>query len=190
MSVYVVTDIFGLTPALQKFVSTLSKAQHHSTKNIHIVDPYEGKQMNFANEADAYAYFAKHIGVEQYAAYLHSLLVNDDTEKTLIGFSVGASAIWTISDNKNLKVDQAVYFYGSQIRHLLDITPQINSTVILPHKEEHFCVDTLQFKIESLSKVSTKRCEFFHGFMNKHSVNFNQQAYTTYTGWLCQILTH
>lgn len=184
MNIYVVTDIFGLTPALHELVASVNlKAK------IYIVDPYKGKQMNFANEADAYAYFTKHVGVELYALYLHSLLVNDDTTKKVIGFSVGASAIWAISDNKELKVAQAVYFYGSQIRNLLHIVPQIKSTVIFPSKEENFCVETLALKIEKLPNVSTKRCKYLHGFMNKHSVNFNQKAYRTYKEWLCQELS-
>ncbi|XPF93529.1 dienelactone hydrolase family protein [Colwellia sp. RE-S-Sl-9] len=184
-AIYIVTDIFGITPALKEFVATLTVS---SGAAINIVDPYQGKQMSFEDEATAYAYFVKHVGVEQYAQHLHSILVSQK-DTTVIGFSVGASALWALSAKNNISVEHAIYFYGSQIRHLLDIQPQIKSTVILPKKEEHFDVDDLQGKLKKLSKVSIKRCSFYHGFMNRHSVNFNEQAYRTYTGWLCEQLT-
>ena len=187
MHVYVVADIFGITLALHEFLATLSNEKPDQRFNI--VDPYQGKTMNFANETDAYHYFIEHVGVEQYASHLRSVLTADNAIKTLVGFSVGASAIWAISDNKELRVAQAVYFYGSQIRNLLHIVPQIKSTVVFPIKEDHFCVETLAFKIEKLPNVSTKRCKYLHGFMNKHSVNFNQKAYRTYKEWLCQELS-
>jgi len=186
MQVYIVSDIFGLTPALGEFITTLYAA--HSVEKIHVVDPYQGKHMNFLNEEQAYTYFSEHVGVEGYAEQLLLVLMQNPSPKILIGFSVGASAIWANAENIHLNVKQAFYFYGSQIRHLLHVVPQIKSTVILPYKETHFSVDSLQSNIENLPNVSTNRCEYLHGFMNKHSINFNQQAYTTYSAWLCQKL--
>ncbi|WP_076419800.1 dienelactone hydrolase family protein [Colwellia sp. UCD-KL20] len=187
---YVVSDIFGLTPALKALVTTLNTALPVSAPQIIIVDPYHGEQMNFESEAAAYSYFTEHVGVADYAKHLRATLdLQIYSHNTVIGFSVGASALWALSAKNNINVDHAIYFYGSQIRHWLDIQPQIKSTVILPKKEEHFDVDDLQEKLKNLSMVSIKRCSFYHGFMNRHSVNFNEKAYRTYTCWLCEQLT-
>ena len=59
------------------------------------------------------------------------------------------------------------------------------SIVIFPKYESHFSVTALQQEVQKHALVSTKRCNYLHGFMNTHSTNFNEYAYTYYTQWLC-----
>jgi len=204
-NIYLVSDIFGLTPALltlkneltdflaQSTMSVTNRVQTTTPISIVIVDPYQGQHMEFSDEASAYAYFIENVGVDKYAEHLYSVLANFQNNATnqpqpptiVIGFSVGASAMWSISDKSNLNVDQAIYFYGSQIRHLLNIQPLIKSTMILPHSEVHFDINVLHEKLKSIANVSIKLSNFYHGFMNQNSVNFNKQAYTIYSDWLC-----
>lgn len=202
INIYIVADIFGITPALLALKDELATSLALANKSVSftLVDPYQGQQMNFDNETKAYEYFIEHVAVEKYAQHLYSVLAKQAThissksqnslkDKTraktiVIGFSVGASAMWSISNKADLNIDQAIYFYGSQIRHFSDIHPKIESTVILPKREEHFDVDTLQATLENLPLISIKRSRFFHGFMNKNSINFDPQAYRTYNAWL------
>jgi len=187
VTLLVVSDIFGVTPALQALADTLKPTGH----DVFIVDPYEGFIKNFADEALAYACFSQNVGVEGYAEHLSSVIDTltqhpDSKIKAIIGFSVGGSALWKISDSSLIEsVEQAYCFYAGQIRHYTDINPKIKSTIIFPESEPHFSVDLLETKIETLTEVSTIRCSYLHGFMNTHSRNFNETAYTHYTSWLC-----
>ncbi|WP_426369303.1 dienelactone hydrolase family protein [Pseudocolwellia sp. HL-MZ7] len=211
-NIYIVADIFGITPALLELKDELATSLALANKSVSfiiIVDPYQGQQMNFDNETNAYEYFIERVGVEKYAQHLYSILSNQTinllnksqnslkaktraktkAKTKVIGFSVGAAAMWSISDKDNLNVEQAIYFYGSQIRHLTHIHPKMESTVVLPAMEEHFDLDVLQERLENLSLISIKRSRFYHGFMNKKSINFDPQAYRTYNAWLFEELT-
>lgn len=196
MTIMLVSDIFGVTLSLKELANILSTTGYE----VVIVDPYDGIEHDFLDEEQAYTYFMKKVGLPLYAQHLEGAIahcaknmnVNRQGRKVkaLIGFSIGASVIWQLSANKCMTdVEQAFYFYGSQIRHYIDIDPQVKSTVVFPARELHFSVDDLQKQIKMSSNVSTKRCKYLHGFMNFHSVNFNQNAYNHYTDWLCNKIT-
>jgi dienelactone hydrolase len=191
MAVFIVSDIFGVTPSL----ITFAKKLEITGQNVFIFDPYEGIEQNFVNEAKAYSYFSDNVGLDKYAESLQTFIeykTNNAQCKNniLIGFSIGASAIWKISEGESIKhVEHAFIFYGSQIRKLTHIQPKIRSTLIFPAQETHFSVDELEQRLASHTLVSTKRCTYMHGFMNPHSVNFNERACTDYTHWLCNKIT-
>lgn len=85
----VVSDIFGRTSALE----ALSRAVGSVTD---IIAPYDGKDMGFATEPMAYAYFMDHIEICAYDHLLATRLTEIPKIDVLIGFSVGASAIWRL----------------------------------------------------------------------------------------------
>ncbi|BCS94966.1 dienelactone hydrolase [Desulfoluna limicola] len=178
MTWVVVSDIFGRTPALETLCRELAdKAE--------IVDPYGSRFMDFENEADAYACFMETLGVDAYASILASCLSQQPPDATLLGFSVGASAIWQLSGNLlPISVERAVCFYGSQIRHSTDINPPFPIDIILPEREEHFSVSALSEALSSKPKVTIHQSTYLHGFMNPHSTNFDSGGYTRYLGWL------
>ncbi len=108
----IVSDIFGRTPALENLCKALGS-------NVDIIDPYAGKYMCFKTEQEAYDFFMANVGLEAYCCVLKSKLEKDSIPLILIGFSVGASAIWQVSESfSNKKIKHVVCFYGSQIRHL------------------------------------------------------------------------
>ena len=178
MTWVVVSDIFGRTPALETLCRELpDKAE--------IVDPYGGRFMDFENEADAYACFMATVGMKAYASILTRWLSRYASDVTLLGFSVGASAIWQLSGNPlPASVDRAVCFYGSQIRHSTDIAPRFPIDIILPEHEEHFSVRDLSETLSHKPKVTIHQSAYRHGFMNPHSTNFDSGGYTRYLGWL------
>ena len=190
MTVIIASDIFGVTPSLKAFAKSLQSTQH----NVYIIDPYAGVQHNFIDEEQAYQYFTKNVGLDSYAKTVEHFIEDkmqptanqNNTINVLIGFSIGASAIWQISANERIKIiDHTFYFYGSQIRKLTHVEPAMPSTVIFPKYESHFSVTALQQEVQKHALVSTKRCNYLHGFMNTHSTNFNEYAYTYYKQWLC-----
>jgi dienelactone hydrolase len=170
MSIIIVSDVFGKTPALNKLAAQIEAND--------IVDPYNGEFIEFKSEAEAYAFFMDNVGLDNY----HTLLLNKlETLKSppiLIGFSVGASAIWMLSERINEEnVKKAICYYGSQIRHFINIKPNFEVDLNFPKNESHFDVPLL---IESLCKtknVTISKLEYFHGFMNHHSTNYNDIGY-------------
>ncbi|MBU2239357.1 MAG: hypothetical protein KJ609_06995, partial [Gammaproteobacteria bacterium] len=90
MEIIVITDIFGRSTALEQLAEKISK-------NALILDPYDSEFMDFKNEEAAYVYFSENVGLGSYADKLKQVLLEQQGEVLLIGFSVGASAIWNVS---------------------------------------------------------------------------------------------
>lgn len=173
MNIIIFTDVFGITPGLIKLQDELGANT--------IVDPYQGKMMNFDNEAHAYSFFITNIGLDSYFSIVSNVLASINRHSTLIGFSVGASAIWSSSlCKKNHFIKEAYCFYGSQIRNFTKITPDFTINLIFPEQELHFDVCNLIKVLEVKNKVDIVKTKYLHGFMNVYSDNFNEQAYNYY----------
>jgi dienelactone hydrolase len=177
MEIIIASDIFGKTPELEEFVSKLSTDANKAT----VVDPYEGKYLNFENENEAYRYFEQTVGIERYKDILFEATSYIIRDLLIIGFSVGASAIWAISHKFGSKPNtKAIIFYGSQIRHFAEVNPKIHMELIFPKHEPHFNVDDLIAQISLIDNVRCSTASYLHGFMNKRSANFNMPAYEYY----------
>ena len=144
--------------------------------------------MNFENEVQAYNYFIENIGIDSYLDNLSKVLNASSDKCVLIGFSVGASVIWKLSElsskHINKVVKKAICYYGSQIRHLTQLSPVFNVEVVFPKRESHFDVLALQIVLTTKDNVSTMQAEYLHGFMNTHSQNFNREGYTEHVAIL------
>lgn len=176
MRYLIVSDVFGRTKALEQLASELSAS-------VDIFDPYHSQEMGFENETDAYEYFIKNVGFEKYAEELSSIIQRYSEKLCLIGFSVGASAIWTVSSQKKLTfVSEAICFYGSQIRKQQSTFPQFPVRLIFPAAEKHF--SDLILALSTKEHVAIIKTSYLHGFMNSHSENFNQSAYKKYIQYL------
>lgn len=172
MKTLIITDIFGKTEPLTELASLI--CQEHL-----ILDPYNGKNMDFLDEETAYRYFSENIGLKNYTCALKNLLVNTSAPIQIIGFSVGASAIWNISNDATIcqNIKSAICYYGSQIRNNKDITPLFPIELRLPIKEEHFSVGELISSLSNKCNVKIKQVPHLHGFMNKYSNNYNQEGF-------------
>ncbi|PLY05224.1 MAG: hypothetical protein C0625_14440 [Arcobacter sp.] len=179
MNIILVTDIFGKTSALLKISEEINAKI--------IVDPYGGVDMAFKNEAEAYSYFIANVGFEDYFSVLLKTVESITSTSTLIGFSIGASVIWKLSEKPTVKnVNHAICYYGSQIRNLKKITPMFKVELIFPKKEFHFDVLKLKNDLSKKNNVHTTEVDYLHGFMNLHSTNYNQSAYNEQINWLRQ----
>ena len=178
MGKVIVSDIFGRTPALEDLAQAVGSV-------MDIIDPYGGKQMGFHTEPLAYAHFMVHVGIRRYENMLASRLAEIPRVSVLIGFSVGAAAIWRLS--KTLapeKIGRAVCFYGSQIRHATDIVPRIRIEHILPEMEPGFSIDDLAWALAGKKNVTVHKTPYLHGFMNKLSPNFSRTGYAAHAAQL------
>ena len=173
-----VADIFGRTAALEE----LAEAMPVSTG---IVDPYHGRFMDFDSEQQAYSYFCTEAGLDNYCHQLKRHIDAIEQPVILTGFSVGASAIWKLSAQIHVKkVLSAVCFYGSQIRHELNIYPKYPITLIQPDFELHFSVQQLHDDLTGRNNISLIDSQCLHGFMNKSSKNFSEAGYQQFLKWL------
>jgi dienelactone hydrolase len=136
--------------------------------------------MGFKNEANAYNYFIATVGLDAYVSVVLNVLASLDTKTKLIGFSIGASAIWKLSLSNHHYVKQAFCFYGSQIRNFTEIVPRYKINLVFPKRESHFDVLELINKLKQKPNVKITQVEYLHGFMNHHSSNFNKVGYLNY----------
>lgn len=181
MSKVIVSDVFGRTEALQKLAQQLNGS-------VQIIDPYGGAFMNFDDEQEAYQYFITQVGLDSYTHTLLNRIENDLEPVSLIGFSVGASAVWNLSEYSELKhIKSAVLFYGSQIRHKTEVLPRFPVHLIFPKEEVHFSVNELISKINKKKNTQIHRSKYLHGFMNPHSKNYNARAYRQYLRVLSKV---
>jgi len=185
MNKIIVTDVFGKTPALMALAGTINADM--------ILDPYDGTNMNFISEEQAYNYFIENVGLNTYVDKLIYIIKQCSVESILIGFSVGASAIWKLSGSKAIErpttVKQAICFYGSQIRYHTSLLPSFEIQLIFPKSEPHFDVIALKDILVNKPKVAAQHVDFLHGFMNEYSDNFNQTGYEEHIKLLQKIIS-
>ena len=168
-----VSDIFGRTPALD-----LLAEQICGHKNFQVIDPYQGELLNFHQEERAYQHFLDTVGLEHYYEYLQEMLSKQKSPYTIIAFSIGASICWRyVSENNVGLVHGAHLFYGSQVRNMITLSPNVLTTLYLPVTEPHFSITQFIKYIEKKPYLNIKKTKFHHGFMNKCSQGFDQQAY-------------
>ena len=180
MNIILVSDVFGVTPALLAISEKLGSCT--------IVDPYNGQIMAFQNEAEAYSYFVKEIGLDNYLSGLLQAVESIKHQVTLIGFSVGASIIWRLSEKEgNDFIKQAFCYYGSQIRNFTQIKPRFKVCLVFPKSEPHFDIVELQKKLCRKANVKTENVEYLHGFMNYYSNNYNSFGCREHINLLCSI---
>ncbi len=181
MQLMIAADIFGTTQDLEDIAAQISP----NSKKTTIVDPYEGVYQNFENEAAAYSHFQQKAGMARYKDVVYETTLNKKEDMYLVGFSVGAAAIWAISDQFGPKPDRkAICFYGSQIRHFMDVDPKIDIELIFPECEPHFDTNDLVAQLSLKAHVTCRTVPYSHGFMNRRSVHFDQLAFENYVNFL------
>ncbi len=174
MKTLFVSDIFGRTKALEKLCRDTSA-------ECEIIDPYYGEDPGFENEAQAYDRFMNSKGLNWYSEYLQEQIETSPIQVNLIGFSVGASAIWQISGSLSKKsVKRAACFYGSQIRFNMEIEPSVEVELYLPVSEQTFDIGIIADGLAGKNNVHIHQTKYLHGFMNKMSVNFSHDGYHEY----------
>lgn len=173
-----VTDIFGKTTAFDNLIKEIS----HKFASVEIIDPYDGVAKNFKNEKDAYTGFQNQIELTGYIQKVNDMLWGRQyLSQILLGFSAGASAVWAASPNlQAFKNTQAICFYSSQIRHMLDVTPEIKTDLYFAAWESTYDVNKVIARLSAGRNVNCVKTDFLHGFMNEKSLNYNKKGYARY----------
>lgn len=180
-TLFLVSDIFGRTPALEAIGKRLSE----SVPDFRIIDPYQGVDHQFETEAHAYKHFMDRVGLKNYQSVLTDYLTPSGPGRVLIGFSVGSATIWGICGQPSFcHIKKAFCFYGSQIRNETGIHPLFDMELIFPERESHFDVDELICSLNTKSRVTCTKANGLHGFMNELSPHFNPVCYDKYIKYL------
>nr|NJM03957.1 hypothetical protein [Desulfobacula sp.] len=180
-TLFIIADIFGRTRALEAMGQELSD----TIPDTRIIDPYQGLDHRFETEARAYDYFTDRVGLASYASILTEALASPGPDTVLIGFSVGASALWSVSDRPFRRhIQKAFCFYGSQIRQYTGVRPRFDMDLIFPKQEPHFAVDELIHALAGKDRVSCSKAPALHGFMNKLSPHFDPDCYSVFMEYL------
>ena len=183
MSIILVSDVFGVTPALLEISRQLQATA--------IIDPYQGKIMSFKNESDAYSYFMNKVGLKNYLSVLSNKVKLSKKPITLVGFSVGASVVWRLSESKDHNIiSQGFCYYGSQIRKFTTINPRFKINLVFPASEPHFDVNELLYLLSNKKNVSTIKVNYLHWFMNLHSENYSVHGTKEHIGLLCSAISY
>ena len=178
MNYLIVSDIFGLSTALVQLSNEVSA-------NVSIVDPYNSKFQAIENEQDNYNNFIEQCGHDKYTAKLHKCFNELKVPTTCIAFSAGASAAWRaqlLTGNTHLK--KLIGFYPSQIRNYLALGENVPCEFIFPKREVHFNVDEIISRLSDKASVECNKVDYLHGFMNRHSPNFDEQGYRDFCSYL------
>lgn len=198
MHLILLSDIFGHTDALSHFADQLQRglATRQVTASAVILNPYSGVIVgdipSFSDEAEAYSYFIEHSSVERYSQILATYIegwikaptYQINSELCIIGFSVGASALWAYAATKKDLVISGVGYYSSQIRKMTHLSPQFPLELVFPEQEPHFSVSDTINKICTSPNVDCRVVHGSHGFMNKHSDNFDDELLAIETNQL------
>jgi dienelactone hydrolase len=192
-----ITDIFGETNWCQSLIQTWRAKGHNVICISPYIAPYDSLTdvTLFANEEQAYQQFQLSGGIDSYAEKVEQALqqATPETNEPIIcvGFSVGASALWQVAAMSFVKdkVKHCIGFYPGQIRHSLELTPQIPFSLVFPESEDHFDVETVIQHLVTKQNVDVIQVGLKHGYANPQSDNFNDLASRELTQLLAQVLT-
>lgn len=173
MKKILLTDIYGYTNVIEDFAKELGN-------ETLIIDPYQGENMAFDNQEAAYQYFSNHIGQDTYLSWVKSEIAKVTEPIHLIGFSIGATVAWRLSEIDDFNFKQVVCFYGSQIRAFIDVQPKCPTQLIFAQTEPGFSVTKLIDTLNGRQNISIEHTPYQHGFMSKLSANYHRDAYLAY----------
>lgn len=191
MNIIFVADIFGLTDEFKDLCQEITQGvKQDFNVECQIIGPYQNQPASFASEHDAYQYFMGNVTLDGYIELIANQLQEASGPKLLVGFSVGGSAIWSLLSSRTFNnILSCTCFYSSQIRHQTKLTPAIPTRLIFPSAEPHFSISDLKAALKERHEVTIEQSDYLHGFMNKHSINYDQVGYDQYVNRLINLLS-
>lgn len=129
----------------------------------------------YDEEKAAYEYFTRNISFQVYEK-VDNLIVGLKEEYNsvyLLGFSVGATIAWKCCENS--LCSGIVACYGSRIRDYIELRPK-SPTLLLFAKDDSFNVSEITDKLKVTPNVFLIEMDASHGFMDRYSCHYNQDA--------------
>lgn len=171
--VFILHEIYGVNDFMKEQAIEFS----HNQTVVECMNIYPERQVfTYAQEEEAYAYYMKEIGFDMPLAKLSQQLraaIAHYEEVVLIGFSVGATLAWRLSE---LPLHRVLCVYGSRIRQYLDVQPSCPTLVLLPSYEKSFDINELKVALQNKHFVQTTQFSGVHGFMDERNRAFHLES--------------
>lgn len=180
MHIILGTDTWGRTPHVNAMARSLAEIA-----SVTVVDPYDSTNQQFASEEEAHARYLDVGGPDYFASCIGSALEESTEPTCLVGFSVGASAVWsTVSADNAGAARWALCFYDPAIRNMIELEPKTQVELIFASNEKQFDVEVVARDLQDKQNVQCYVTPFSHGFMNSAYDHFNQDVYEFWVDWI------
>ncbi|WP_434526295.1 hypothetical protein [Photorhabdus asymbiotica] len=150
------TDIHGISEHVKII------AQHLGS-DVSFISPYE-KENEVPNQDMAYEYFHSVSSIDEYTGKVRDALTYIDFPVILVGFSIGATAAWRLSEDPHLPVQNTICIFGSRIRDYLNVKPIKPASLFFSNDEKYF-ID----KLEPSDKITIELVDYAHSEISKSS---------------------
>lgn len=168
--VIILHEIYGVNPFMQE----VKKKLIAEGMDADCYDLYHRQPFSYEQTEDAYQFFMEKVGFEKIGPIVQ--WINEQKknyEKVyLLGFSVGATLAWILSEKANC--DGVICCYGSRIRDYLGICPKCKTLLIFA-REDSFDVGQVMKSLED-KNLKSYVYEAKHGFMDSFHVNYNESC--------------
>lgn len=188
MSVLIITDVYGDTPAIASLARQLPVPSQ-------IITPEIG-DAPFTRGRLAYQGFLAAGGVAAYAdkiaQFLHNLAQQAAPThhpiQHVIAFSAGASAWWLQSAQLPIPIHSATLFYASRVRDHTELPSACPTHFIFAEHEEAFHPTPLVQQLRQQGHQAEIAPATQHGFMNPYAAGFSLKMQTRYIALLVEKL--
>lgn len=128
---------------------------------------------SYARWEEAYCFFHNNVGNKAYIQLekLTERIRLKYKKVILVGFSVGATIAWVMSENG--LYDGIVSYYGSRIRDNLHIQPKCRSLLIFAEQETSFAPKQIMEKLKTKPDLAAYILQGKHGFLDSFSENYH-----------------
>ncbi|MBO0410190.1 dienelactone hydrolase family protein [Enterococcus hulanensis] len=172
-AIIVLHEIYGIN----SFIKQVCKKLFDTGYDIFCPNLLDGSELFTYEQSDeAYEAF-KRSKFDEKLILIEEIIIKlkeSYTKVFIIGYSVGATLAWCISQNPLL--DGIVCYYGSRIRDYLYIRPECPSLLIFSEKESSFSPHTI---VQTLKKKTNSQVFLLsgkHGFLDPFNHNYNEES--------------
>lgn len=152
---------------------------HNMGYDVYLPSVYEDDRVFGYNETEeAYTYYLKEIGIapafHKMKSYLEQM-TNKYEEVVVIGYSIGATVGWLLSECGCC--NKVVGVYGSRIRDYVFVIPQCATFLFFANDEPGF--DPLELKQQLLGKrnlIQISIVNGHHGFDDPYGLYYNEDS--------------
>ncbi|NHB91962.1 hypothetical protein [Photorhabdus cinerea] len=149
------TDIHGIS----EHVKIIAQ---HLGHDVSFISPYEKENETPNDKNEVYKYFHNVSSIEKYTCKVRSTLTYINSPVILVGFSIGATVAWRLSEDRHLPVQNTICIFGSRIRDYLDVKPVKPASLFFSNDEKYF-ID----KLEPSDKITIELVDCAHSEISK-----------------------
>ena len=122
-----------------------------------------------SDEFLSYIKFYEEVGLDKATKQIEKIISeNTEYEISIIGFSIGATIAWLLSEDT--RVHQIIGVYGSKIRDYQHINPIVNTSLFFCN-ENAFDVNLLISNLSNKDNVVVAKLNANHGFYSNYQDN-------------------